>query len=95
MKKPHYRNLKWILENESYLIDTEKGIILDKKHEKRIGTIDKTGNRKIHFHVQGTQFHYYEKDVIATAAGWDIAGKKIGNKNGDILDNRLENLFIK
>lgn len=93
LRSPHYRVLKEIVDSGEYKIDTKNGIVYSKANNKQIGQV-LNGYPVIEFSYAGMKFKYRKHFVIAVAANWDIEGKKVLHKNGDIYDNRLENLYI-
>jgi hypothetical protein len=98
MNELKYARLLNILREGKYRIKLEEGEIISYgKHflGGQIGSVDyKTGYRIVTLKLQDRYIRYYEHEVIATQAGYDIENARIEHIDGNIQNNSIHNLRI-
>jgi hypothetical protein len=93
-----YARLLSILREGKYRIKLEEGEIISYgKHflGGQIGSVEaRTGYRYVTLKLQDRFCRYYEHEVIAAQAGYDIENAKIEHIDGNIQNNSIHNLRI-
>lgn len=92
MRKDRFEVLETLLSENRWIVDIEKGIVRTNKGVvKRVGT---SGYIQLKVSFKGKDYNFSVHQIIAVAGGLNPIGKTINHKNGNKLDNRIENLEV-
>ncbi len=92
MRKDRFEVLEEILSENRWIVDTNKGIVVTSKGIARQKMT--SGYYFLKTSFEGKEYNFAIHQIIAVAGGLNPVGKTINHKNGNKLDNRIENLEV-